>query len=64
MADEDNQRRPQWRGERKAILVRVPLPVADQLTEVAQASSESVSDTVGRLITRALAAEDTEAGSA
>ncbi|TGD87422.1 hypothetical protein BayCH28_13695 [Mycolicibacterium sp. CH28] len=59
MTGNRGRRRPQWRGERKAILIRVPLPVADELTAVAQESSESVSDVAGRLISAALAARGT-----
>jgi hypothetical protein len=59
MTGNRGRRRPQWRGERKAILIRVPLPVADELTAVAQESSESVSDVAGRLISAALAARAT-----
>ncbi|MUM21665.1 hypothetical protein FZI91_08090 [Mycobacterium sp. CBMA271] len=62
MTKGSRRRRPQWRGERKAILIRVPLSVANQLSAAAEASSESISDTVGRLITAGLA--DHEAGSA
>lgn len=56
MTANSGARRPQWRGERKAILVRVRLPVAEESTAVAQSSSESISDAAGRLISAALAA--------
>ncbi|HEX5143320.1 MAG TPA: hypothetical protein VFW21_05570 [Mycobacterium sp.] len=62
MRENPRQRRPQWRGDRKAILIRVPLAVAEALSAAAEASSESVSDTAGRLLTAALNAE--QAGSA
>jgi hypothetical protein len=63
MVGTSGARRPQWRGERKAILIRVPLPMAEELTAVAQASSESISDTAGRMLSTALD-EAREAGSA
>lgn len=55
MPDKSPQRRPQWRGERKAILIRVPVTVADELAAIANESSESVSDAAGRLLSVALA---------
>lgn len=51
----DTKRRPQWRGERKAVLVRLPVEVARQLTKVAETSHLSVSEAAGRLISAGLA---------
>ena len=51
----DTRRRPQWRGERKAVLVRLPVDVADQLTQAAEASQLSVSETAGKYISAGLA---------
>jgi hypothetical protein len=48
------RRRPQWRGERKAVLIRLPVDVAEKLAVVAEASSVSVSDAAGRLISDGL----------
>lgn len=50
-----SDRRPQWRGERKAVLIRLPVEVADQLTAAAQQRALSVSAHAGELITAALA---------
>lgn len=49
------RRRPQWRGERKAVLVRLPVTVAAQLAAAAQESALSVSEHAGGLIAAALA---------
>lgn len=54
----DTRRRPQWRGERKAVLVRLPVDVADQLTRAAEASQLSVSDTAGKYISAGLATSE------
>lgn len=51
----DTRRRPQWRGERKAVLVRLPVEVADQLAKVAEVSHLSVSEAAGRFISVGLA---------
>jgi hypothetical protein len=52
--DELPPRRPQWRGERKAVLVRMPVDVADQLAWEARTARRSVSDQAADLITRGL----------
>lgn len=51
-ADIDAQpaRRPQWRGERQALLVRVPAGVAEQLRAEAGRSRRSLSDTAAALL--------------
>lgn len=54
----DTRRRPQWRGERKAVLVRLPVDVADQLTRAAEASQLSVSETAGKYISVGLATSE------
>jgi hypothetical protein len=33
---QESRRRPQWRGERKAILVRMPVALAEDLTRSAE----------------------------
>jgi len=43
-------RRPQWRGDRQAVLVRLPAVVAEQLRAEAGRSSRSLSDTAASLI--------------
>jgi hypothetical protein len=48
------RRRPQWRRERKPILIRLLLQLAEQLALVAASSSESLSDAAERLIAGAL----------
>lgn len=48
-------RRPQWRGERKAVLVRMPVEVAQELTSAAAREQRSVSDYVAGLISDAMA---------
>lgn len=50
----ENRRRPQWRGERKAVLVRLPVEVADQLAKAAEVSQLSVSEAASRYIAIAL----------
>jgi hypothetical protein len=47
-------RRPQWRGERRAVMVRLTLPTAGLLLARAEASGRSVSDTAAELISTAL----------
>lgn len=44
------RRRPQWRGERQAVLVRLPADVAERLRAEAGRSSRSLSDTAATLI--------------
>jgi hypothetical protein len=44
------RRRPQWRGERQAVLVRLPAALGDQLRAEAVRSSRSLSDTAASLI--------------
>lgn len=48
-------RRPQWRGERKAVLVRMPVEVAEELASAAAREHRSVSDYVAGLVTDAVA---------
>lgn len=43
-------RRPQWRGEREAILIRLPKQQAERLKAEAQRRGASVSDLAGGLI--------------
>jgi len=47
-------RRPQWRGERNAVLVRMPVPLAEQLRAEATSRRLSLSDTAAELIRAAL----------
>lgn len=47
-------RRPQWRGERRAVLVRMPVETADWLTAEAQRRDRSVSDHAAELIAHGL----------
>jgi len=44
------RRRPQWRGERQAVLVRLPAELVGQLRAEAGRSSRSLSDTAAFLI--------------
>ncbi len=46
----DTARRPQWRGERRAVLVRLPIAVADELQDRARAHGQSLSDAAAELI--------------
>lgn len=48
-------RRPQWRGERKAVLVRMPVEVAEELANAAAREHRSISDYVAGLVTDAVA---------
>ena len=48
------RRRPQWRGERKAVLIRMPVEVADRLARAAKEQQCSVSDQATLLIDQAL----------
>ena len=50
-----SRRRPQWRGDRRAVLVRMALPLARQLEAEAARTGASLSDTAARLIEDALA---------
>jgi hypothetical protein len=54
MDGRSRRRRPQWRGERKAVLIRLPVDVATQLAELADEDARSVSDTAGDLIAQGL----------
>lgn len=54
---EDRGKRPQWRGERRLVMVRVPVQVAQELEQMANKQGASLSDVAGRLITLGLAAE-------
>jgi len=47
-------RRPQWRGDRKAVMVRLPVAVEEQLRGEAVARGLSMSDAAGVLITEGL----------
>lgn len=44
------RRRPQWRGERSAVLVRLPVPLAEELRAEAAEQGRSLSDTAAALI--------------
>ena len=44
------ERRPQWRGERQAVLVRLPVPLALRLRDEAARTQKSLSETVVGLI--------------
>ena len=48
-------RRPQWRGDRKAVLVRLPALEAERLRDAASRSGRSVSDTAASLIADGIA---------
>jgi hypothetical protein len=48
------RRRPQWRGEREAILVRLPAELAGSLRREAQRRQQSVSDTAAGFIAQQL----------
>ena len=50
-----HRRRPQWRGERKAVLVRMPVDVAEDLTRGAESQQCSVSEHAAELLAQALA---------
>ncbi len=49
-----HRRRPQWRGERKAVLVRMPVDVAEDLTRAAESQQCSVSEHAAELLAQAL----------
>lgn len=58
---EDEQvgrRRPQWRGERKAVLVRMPVKLAEDLLRSAALEQRSVSEHAAGLLREALRARD------
>lgn len=48
------RRRPQWRGERKAVLVRMPVELAEHLHRSAAQEQRSVSDHAAVLLREAL----------
>lgn len=50
-------RRPQWRGERQAVLVRLPAALAEQLRAEAGRGSRSLPDTAASLIAAGLTAD-------
>ena len=56
--DESQRRRPQWRGERKAVLVRVPVALADDLARSAALERRSVSEHVTILLTQVMQGRD------
>ena len=49
-------RRPQWRGERKAVLVRMPVEVAQRLAWAAQRENRSVSEHAAAVLAQILPA--------
>jgi hypothetical protein len=51
------RRRPQWRGERRAVLVRLPVQVAERLVQHAATEELSLSETAAELIARGLSKE-------
>jgi len=51
------RRRPQWRGERRAVMVRLPVSVAERLAAAAAASNLSLSETATQLIADGLDAD-------
>lgn len=55
--DEKRSRRPQWRGDRRPVMVRVPVSLAEQLQRLAEARGSSLSDVAGHLIAVGLTAE-------
>lgn len=48
------RRRPQWRGDRRAVPVRLPVPVAQRLVRQAATAELSLSETEAKLIARGL----------
>jgi hypothetical protein len=52
--DGTQDRRRHWRGERKAVLVRVPVALADQLAHEAATRGTSVSDCAASILASAL----------
>jgi len=53
-------RRPQWRGERKAVLVRMPVEVAQRLAWAAQRENRSVSEHAAAVLAQILSASEQE----
>ncbi len=53
-----HHRRPQWRGERKAVLVRMPVETAADLAKLAALEQRSVSELAAELLRRALSERD------
>lgn len=51
---ETSTRRPQWRGDRKAVLVRMPVGLAEKLRQAADAQQQSVSEHAAALLAAAL----------
>jgi len=49
-------RRPEWRGERRAVTARLSPPVAEALATAARRDGCSVSDAAARLIAEGLGA--------
>lgn len=47
-------RRPQWLGERKAVLVRMPIEVAERLRNAARVERRSVSEHAAWLLSQAM----------
>lgn len=63
MVVEVSGRRPQWRGERRPVMVRMPVRLAEELERLAEQQRASLSDVAGRLITAGLASEAVAADS-
>lgn len=51
---QDAARRPQWRGERRAVLVRLPVAVAAELQDRAHAHGQLLSDAAVELLSGGL----------
>jgi hypothetical protein len=51
---QEARRRPQWRGERKAVLVRMPVALAEDLARSAELERQSVSEYAAALLQEAL----------
>ncbi len=49
-----SKRRPQWLGERKAVLVRMPIELAEQLRDAARVERRSVSQHAAWLLSQAM----------
>lgn len=54
----ESRRRPQWRGERKAVLVRMPVALAEDLARSAARERRSVSEHVTTLLTQVMRGQD------
>jgi hypothetical protein len=52
------RRRPQWRGNRKAVLVRMPVDLAQRLSCEAEMRQRSVSEHASELLAAALEPDD------